>query len=1030
MLQQLKTMAEINAEKAENLKAFSGIKLLYIRNNVKELLSLIGRSDMFDQYTKHDISHIDEMLNMLEWLIPKETIRKMTCADWLMLVLSIYFHDLGMIVTKQEYMNRNNITGFIVYKNEIENENYGLEYKEKIKALGDESEKFLYQEFVRLNHATRIKNWICGNFPSDIGECSIIVQEISKMLDNLDSMFRRDLARICESHHMNDLDDFGKYKTCIRYGTDDNEAVNMHYISIILRTVDLLHITSDRTPSIQYRIINPSDPKSIIEWKKQMAVKAIRAKPKLNEDGNIDISLPQDTIQVTAYFDKPDQAEAFFGLIAYLMYAKKEIKQSYNLIQKAIKTQGAYDYNFPWNDIDDNNIETLGFERKLLQFNLDQNNILRLLVGHTLYNDSSVVLRELTQNALDAVKLQNLIEVEEHKKTTTGKICIKWSNAERKLSITDNGTGMSINDIENYLLRVGLSKYRTDDFIKKYPNFPAISRFGIGILTCFLIANDIDIITNTSEEETANMISLRKIDGKYLLKKLDKHALPIDIKKHGTEIVLSLRPDVDMSELEYNIKKWVVFPSSEVFLQIDTFSPIKIGHVTPREALEEFMHRYGYQTNNKQIKIVQDELDGVTIAYALRYSEFLKEWDFVTHGRFTNIKELSPIGTCIEGIRVEFNTPGYNTNNILAIVNITSNGMAKTNVARSAIEANEEKTALLLKIYKLYSKHIQNQIDHLIKDGYSMAWATAESKYLIEPLLPKNIDNALGFDEFDNREKVEPQDSEILFLALNDIKSMIIEKESRREAVSPNDIMKTNEVYIIDSKMIRAAESLLREIYTNTTLCDLINTISEDENNKLVDMDNVICNFDKYNILHRNALFGKQVTCIDVFKKQRRIDLLYGNNVSIWHNFELNLKYANNIHIPFTDFKINGISNEVGVKTVDGIYLSYDHELTKYIINKIAVFNYINNREDFHLLRIFLSCIFNSAALNFVSNDSRDNLEEIFERHIEMEVGLRYNEEIGNNLWNKVDKNQLLSILFKDKYYIYDPSEWSRNQDK
>src|SRR5687767_5190758 len=95
--------AEQCALKAENLPAFSGVKLLNIKNNLALLLELIGREQLFDQYTRHDISHIDRMLEMLDWLVPDSTQRIMTPADWLITVLSIYFHDLGMLVTKSEY---------------------------------------------------------------------------------------------------------------------------------------------------------------------------------------------------------------------------------------------------------------------------------------------------------------------------------------------------------------------------------------------------------------------------------------------------------------------------------------------------------------------------------------------------------------------------------------------------------------------------------------------------------------------------------------------------------------------------------------------------------------------------------------------------------------------------------------------------------------------------------------------------------------------------------------------------------------
>ena len=42
----------------------------------------------------HSIAHIDEMLKIVEWLIPETTKEKMTYAEWLMLTLAIYFHDL------------------------------------------------------------------------------------------------------------------------------------------------------------------------------------------------------------------------------------------------------------------------------------------------------------------------------------------------------------------------------------------------------------------------------------------------------------------------------------------------------------------------------------------------------------------------------------------------------------------------------------------------------------------------------------------------------------------------------------------------------------------------------------------------------------------------------------------------------------------------------------------------------------------------------------------------------------------------
>lgn len=110
--------AEIQAEKAENLSFCRGIKLLHIRDRVETMLGFIGKGGIFEEYTIHSIAHIDEMLKIVEWLIPDVTKEKMTYAEWLMLTLAIYFHDLGMVVTKDEFKHRNE-TAFKEYKEKV-----------------------------------------------------------------------------------------------------------------------------------------------------------------------------------------------------------------------------------------------------------------------------------------------------------------------------------------------------------------------------------------------------------------------------------------------------------------------------------------------------------------------------------------------------------------------------------------------------------------------------------------------------------------------------------------------------------------------------------------------------------------------------------------------------------------------------------------------------------------------------------------------------------------------------------------------
>jgi HD superfamily phosphodiesterase len=101
----LESYAERRALQATQYEGF-GVNLQEIKRTTAELLSQIGRNGFFAEYSKHDISHIDEVLRLAEWLVDDATKKIMTDADWFLITLSIYFHDMGMLVTNEEFANR------------------------------------------------------------------------------------------------------------------------------------------------------------------------------------------------------------------------------------------------------------------------------------------------------------------------------------------------------------------------------------------------------------------------------------------------------------------------------------------------------------------------------------------------------------------------------------------------------------------------------------------------------------------------------------------------------------------------------------------------------------------------------------------------------------------------------------------------------------------------------------------------------------------------------------------------------------
>lgn len=136
------TFAEHRAQEATALNAFP-LQLADIRRTVHAALDLFGKANIFSQYTVHNYDHVHSMLVDVEKFIPKRCQREITKADWLMLTLSIYFHDLGLVVTEDEFANRH-LTCFNDFKNAtLFRGADGADYRQKIVTLGEDlAERF------------------------------------------------------------------------------------------------------------------------------------------------------------------------------------------------------------------------------------------------------------------------------------------------------------------------------------------------------------------------------------------------------------------------------------------------------------------------------------------------------------------------------------------------------------------------------------------------------------------------------------------------------------------------------------------------------------------------------------------------------------------------------------------------------------------------------------------------------------------------------------------------------------------------
>lgn len=400
----LNTYAEKQADAARKIDGFKDFALDGVKDKVATILSMIGRvKGVFSTYTLHDITHVEAMLSLTDWLIPPDPRQKLTPVEWLLLVLSFYFHDLGMVVTAAEFDGRERNPLFRAFRESLDNDLNSRDYLDRLLRIPqEERDLFLYQEFIRSNHAQRIREWVTGERIAKWGaHLDPIASAITTLMQSLPARFRRNLADICQSHHKENLEDRAYFPLCQRYGPPGALA-NTQYVAILLRSADLLHITKDRTPSIMFRTLNISDPMGVDEWKKQMGTFAVHMKTREFHPSEVDTHI----VVVSADFD---EERPFFVLTEYIAYANQQIAQTHRWASKSQQEPDAEHYSFPWHGVE-GDIRVEGNEPMPMRFELDRGRLLNLLVGHTIYNDPTVAVRELLQNAIDAVRYQQYLD--------------------------------------------------------------------------------------------------------------------------------------------------------------------------------------------------------------------------------------------------------------------------------------------------------------------------------------------------------------------------------------------------------------------------------------------------------------------------------------------------------------------------------------------------------------------------------------------------------------------------------------------
>lgn len=489
-----------------NTTIFNVLKEKCIESGDHEVISLVNSIYEFSknklksviknlpEFTLHDEEHIYNMLTIVSKIVPQKSLNNLSVPELMLIIISICLHDIGMSpeeecikswknqsdnegLSKEQIMEKNEFVRFrntqfnLIREIDILNNN-----KEHSKA--QLLEDLIISNFIRTTHSLRAKR--------------IISKDWGGKIIYRDTDLTACLASICFSHTEDYSYVLNMETFCI---CGDDIYLCIPFIAVILRLCDIVDFDPKRTPRVLYSHLAVSNPVSLKEWNKHLSINAwtINSRKLIYSaqcsHPAIEAAIKQfcDLIDIelrncTLILSNIDGEDFEINVEKYQISLPAQVNRDKIQAHKDIETGlPVYKYNNS-------------------KFTLSKNQVIDLLMGTKLYGKPEVALRELIQNSIDACLLRGKLH-EKWGEPYKPEIVIKFEhNGDVEyLEIIDNGIGMNQYIIDNYYSNIGSSYYKSNEFFELIGSlkttYTPISRFGIGILACFMVSDHLEVNT-------------------------------------------------------------------------------------------------------------------------------------------------------------------------------------------------------------------------------------------------------------------------------------------------------------------------------------------------------------------------------------------------------------------------------------------------------------------------------------------------------------------------------------------------------
>lgn len=185
------------------------------------------------------------------------------------------------------------------------------------------------------------------------------------------------------------------------------------------------------------------------------------------------------------------------------------------------------------------------------------------IIKKFLYSDHEIFLRELISNAVDATqKLKTLYTAGDYKTEPADlKIRVSVDKKKKTITVSDNGLGMTAEELDKYLNQIAFSS--ANDFLEKYKDQAnsIIGHFGLGFYSSFMVSDKVEVHTRSWQEGAKAVKWTCDGSPEYTIEDSEKETVGTDVTLHIDKDSKEFLEEMKIEEL---LKKYCKFLPVEI----------------------------------------------------------------------------------------------------------------------------------------------------------------------------------------------------------------------------------------------------------------------------------------------------------------------------------------------------------------------------------------------------------------------------------------------------------------------------------